>query len=65
MCTKFEGRTERIEHLKVGDGFYHWYQIMELYNPDEKLPFDMSDEKICSIFGYDRFEAFADLSYGC
>lgn len=48
-----------------GYGFNHWYEIVELYDPNEKLPFDLSDEDIVSIFGFEKFKAFADLSYGC
>ena len=47
------------------DGFNHWYEIMELYNPEKELPFDFTDEDIVSIFGFNKFEGFADLSYGC
>ena len=47
------------------DGFNHWYEIMELYSPNTALPFDLADEDIVCIFGFDKFEAFVDLSYGC
>ena len=50
---------------ECGYGFNHWYEIMELYSPGMELPFDLSDEDIVSIFGFGKFEAFADLSYGC
>ena len=46
-------------------GFYHWYEVIELYRADNNLPFDLNDEDIISIFGFKKFEAFADLSYGC
>ena len=42
----------------------HWYEICELYEGSE-LPFDVSDEDIVSIFGFNKFVAFADMSYGC
>ena len=45
-------------------GFNHWYEIAELYAVNG-LPFDLSDKEIVSIFGFDKFEAFADLSCGC
>lgn len=47
-----------------GDFFNHWYDVMELYDGKE-LPVDLNDEDIVSIFGCGKFEAFADLSYGC
>ena len=47
------------------EGFNHWYEIAELYNPEDKFPFDLSDEEIVSIFGFNKFEELADLSYGC
>lgn len=46
-------------------GFNHWYEIAELYSADEELPFDLKDEDVVSILGFNKFEAFADLSYGC
>ncbi len=42
----------------------HWYEICELYEGTE-LPFDISDEDVVSIFGFNKFVDFADLSYGC
>ena len=42
----------------------HWYEICELYEGNE-LPFDVSEEDVVSIFGFNKFVAFADLSYGC
>lgn len=47
------------------DGFNHWYEVIELYSPDQLLPFDLKDEDVVSIFGFEKFAAFADLSYGC
>ena len=47
------------------DGYNHWYEILELYSAEKELPFDMNDEEIVTIFGFDEFEDFADLSYGC
>ena len=47
-----------------GDFFNHWYEILELYDGKE-LPVDLNDEDVVSIFGCGKFEAFADLSYGC
>lgn len=46
-------------------GFNHWYSVVELYDAESKLPFDLSDEDIVTIFGFNKFIAFADLSYGC
>lgn len=46
-------------------GFNHWYEIAELYSIDKEFPFDLKDEDVVSILGFDAFEAFADLSYGC
>ena len=46
-------------------GFNHWYEIMELYATEQELPFDLSDQDVVSIFGFNKFEAFADMSYGC
>ena len=46
-------------------GFYHWYEIMELYPLHKKFPYDLDDPDTISIFGTNEFEAFADLSYGC
>jgi len=46
------------------DFFNHWYDVMELYDGKE-LPVDLNDEDVVSIFGCGKFEAFADLSYGC
>lgn len=51
--------------FQSGGGFNHWYEVAELYRTDEKLPFDLNDEDIVSIFGFEKFEAFGDLSYGC
>ncbi len=51
--------------MAVGGGLYHCYEIMELYPIDKPLPFDLSDKYINSIFGFNEFEAFADLSQGC
>lgn len=45
-------------------GFYHWYDVAELFDAGQ-LPFDLEDEDTVSIFGTDKFVAFADLSYGC
>lgn len=50
---------------ETAGGFNHWYEVMELYDADKKLPFDLNDEDIVSIFGFEKFVAFADLSYGC
>ena len=46
-------------------GFYHWYDVMELYESENDIPFDLSDEDIACIFGFNKFVDFADLSYGC
>lgn len=51
--------------FSTGLEFNHWYEIAELYDPSEKLPFDFFDEEIVSIFGFKKFKAFGDLSYGC
>lgn len=50
---------------ECGDGFSHWYDVMELYGPEGELPFDLSDEDVVCIFGFGKFTDFADLSYGC
>lgn len=52
------------EEFNAYDGFNHWYEVMELYD-GTKLPVDMNDEDVVSIFGCGKFAAFADLSYGC
>lgn len=49
----------------TGYKFNHWYEIAELYKSDSNLPFDLGDEDIVSIFGFEKFEDFGDLSYGC
>jgi DNA-binding PadR family transcriptional regulator len=48
-----------------GGGFNHWYDVAELYNSKDDFPFDLNDPEISSIFGFNKFLAFADLSYGC
>ena len=53
-----------VEEFEELDGYNHWYEVMELYDGKE-LPVDLNDEDIVSIFGCGKFEAFADLSYGC
>lgn len=59
-------RVSKAEYEKyTGYGFNHWYEIAELYRADCNLPFDLNDEDIVSIFGFEKFEAFGDLSYGC
>ena len=45
-------------------GYYHWYDVAELF-AGGRLPIDMTDEDVVSIFGTGEFVAFADLSYGC
>lgn len=50
---------------ETGWGFSHWYDIVELYDVEKVLPFDLNDEEVVSIFGFNEFEAFADLSFGC
>lgn len=57
-------RMLESEYDRHYTGSSHWYDIMELYAPG-KMPFDLKDQDIVSIFGFDKFEAFADLSYGC
>ena len=57
-------RIPETEFDEIGDGYSHWYDVCELYGPGE-LPFDLTDEELVSIFGFGKFEAFADLSYGC
>ena len=57
--------TEKEWDAETMDGFNHWYDVAELYSPEKELPFDLKDEDIVSIFGFGKFEAFADLSYGC
>lgn len=55
----------RISKEEWYDEFNHWYEVMELYSAEKELPFDMTDEDIVTIFGYNEFIDFADLSYGC
>ena len=43
---------------------HHHYEVLELMDPSD-LPFDPSDTDMVGVFGFDRFVAFADLSYGC
>lgn len=57
--------TETEYDSETMAGFNHYYEIMELYSADDALPFDYEDEDFVSIFGYGKFRAFADLSYGC
>ena len=45
-------------------GFNHWYEVMELFEGN-KLPVDLDDEDVVSVFGTKKFAALADLSYGC
>jgi hypothetical protein len=40
------------------------YNVAELFAPGE-LPFDLNDPDTVSVFGTGKFEALADLSYGC
>lgn len=57
-------RVSKTEYEQyTGNTFNHWYEIAELYRPDSDLPFDLNDEDIVSIFGFEKFEAFGDLSY--
>lgn len=56
-------RVDKAEFDEV-DWFNHWYNVMELYDGTQ-LPVDLEDEDVVSIFGCGKFEAFADLSYGC
>ena len=59
-------RVDKDEYeYHTGCEFNHWYEIVELYDPSQELPFDLSDEDIVSIFGFKKFESFGDLSYGC
>ena len=53
------------EEFEEVDWFNHWYDVLELYDGLD-LPVDLADEDVVSIFGCGgKFEAFADLSYGC
>ena len=56
--------TEQEYNSETGWGFNHWYEVAELFEAGE-LPFDLTDEDTVSIFGTNKFVAFADLSYGC
>lgn len=56
--------TEQEYNSETGWGFNHWYEVAELFEAG-KLPFDLTDEDTVSIFGTNKFVAFADLSYGC
>ena len=57
--------TDKKWDIETMAGFNHWYDVAELYSPEQELPFELKDEDIVSIFGFGKFEAFADLSYGC
>ena len=47
------------------DGFEHWYEVIELYDAEQPLPFNLEDKEVVSIFGSKKFISLADLSYGC
>lgn len=57
-------RVDEDAYERKYKGSSHWYEILQLYGPG-KLPFDLKDPDIMSIFGFGKFEALADLSYGC
>lgn len=51
-------------YYKYADGLNHVYEVAELFDPED-MPLDFDDPTTVSIFGTDKFKAFADLSYGC
>lgn len=57
-------RVTKDEFRRYASELHHVYTVAELFDPDD-LPFDLNDPATVSIFGTNRFEAFADLSYGC
>ena len=57
-------RVTRDEFSRYTSELPHVYEVAELFDPDH-IPFDLNDPATVSIFGTNRFEAFADLSYGC
>lgn len=59
-----ETRVTEVEFSGKEGEAAHWYEIAELMDPGD-LPFDPDDREMVSIFGFDKFAAFADLSYGC
>lgn len=54
----------KFQEIEAQGAFGHWYDVAELFSP-EGVPVDLEDEDVVSIFGTDKFLAFADLSYGC
>ena len=58
-------RVDEKEYTQAaGDWQHHWYEIMEAFEGD-KIPLNLNDPNVVSIFGTGKFIAFTDLSYGC
>lgn len=57
-------RVDENQYERYTSELHHVYNVAELFAPGE-LPFDLNDPDTVSIFGTGKFEAFADLSYGC
>ena len=57
-------RVSRDEYERYTSELHHVYNVVELFDPDD-IPFDLNDPATVSIFGTNKFKAFADLSYGC
>lgn len=57
-------RVSGDEFERYASELHHIYHVAELFDPDD-MPFDLTDPATVSIFGTDKFKAFADLSYGC
>ena len=57
-------RVDRETYEAATGMLSHHYSVMELMDP-KNLTFDPNDPEMVSIFGFGKFIAFADLSYGC
>lgn len=57
-------RVSEDEYERYASELPHEYFVAELFAP-EALPFDIDDLATVSVFGTGKFEALADLSYGC
>ena len=57
-------RVTKEQYDRYASELHHVYKVAELFAPGP-LPFDLNDEDTVSIFGSEKFEAFADFSYGC
>lgn len=57
-------QVTQVEYERYTSELHHIYNVAELFKAGE-LPVDLKDAATVSIFGTGKFEAFADLSYGC